>query len=103
MARGSVVYAVLSMMLGLVIAACAGLAARELFQRGRPGVAVALVAGLMGTVAGSPVAHMVSGDHEFHAFRPESFIAGFLGAILLLALYRGTQERTRGSEPRLFS
>lgn len=73
-----------------------------MFRAPRPPWPLALVAGILGTVAGAPVAHRISGTHEFHAFQPESFIAGLSGALILLMVIRFVKRRVGPSEPRLF-
>lgn len=87
---------------GLIYALVAGVLARAVLGHHRPGVAVAVMAGVFGTLAGAPVAHAVSGDHEFHAFQPESLIAGFGGAIVLLVFYRVVRSRLAPSERHIF-
>lgn len=91
------------MIAGLLLALIAGLLARAAFRRGPPSIPVALLAGVAGTVVGSPVAHAVSGEHEFHAFRPESFIAAIGGAVVLLWLQRRVVHRADPDDRRIFS
>lgn len=91
------------MVTGMALALLAGLLARGCVRGGRPGVAVSLAAGLIGAILGSPAVHALSGEHEFHAFRPESFIAALVGSWLLLSLYTAIRGRSQPSERRLFS
>lgn len=91
------------MIAGLLLSLIAGLLARFAFRRGRPGIVAAMLAGMVGAVFGSPVVHQISGEHEFHAFRPESFIAAIGGAIVLLWIHRRVRERGHPGDRRLFS
>lgn len=91
-----------SMIAGLVLALAAGLLARSAFSFGRPSVVVALLAGLAGMVAGAPVAHAISGEHEFHAFRPESFLSALVGAVVILWVYRRLRQGAHRGAPRIF-
>ncbi|UTI63354.1 GlsB/YeaQ/YmgE family stress response membrane protein [Paraconexibacter antarcticus] len=88
---------------GLAIALIAGLSARWLLRVPRPGIVVAAACGVVGMVIGAPIVHAISGEHEFHAFRPESFIAALLTALVLLLLYRRISRRPDAGERRLFS
>lgn len=87
---------------GLLIALVAGLCARLAVPEPRPGILAATVCGVLGMIIGAPVAHAVSGEHEFHAFRPESFLAAALAALLLLLLFRRVRRRPDAAERRLF-
>jgi uncharacterized membrane protein YeaQ/YmgE (transglycosylase-associated protein family) len=91
------------MLIGLIYALLAGLVARSVFRVPRPPFALALAAGVAGTVVGAPIAHRISGEHEFHAFQPESFIAGIIGAFVVLSIVRLVARRVSSSDDRLFS
>ncbi len=88
---------------GLLTALIAGLVARAMFTRERPGIFLALLAGFIGALVGSPIAHRLSGEHGFHAFQPESFIAALTGAVILLWLQQRLCRRGRPRERRIFS
>lgn len=91
------------MLVGLILAILAGLTARSVVPSPRPPVLAAAAAGVTGMIVGAPVAHRISGGHEFHAFQPESFIAGFVGALLILFLVRGITQKLAPDDRRLFS
>ncbi|MTD47419.1 hypothetical protein GKE82_25470 [Conexibacter sp. W3-3-2] len=89
---------------GILIAALAGLFARLMVPEPKPPRAAAVLAGFLGMLSGAPIAHKISADHEFHAFRPESTIAAVAGAYVLLVLLRLVIRRFGASEERrLFS
>lgn len=87
---------------GLIYALAAGLAAREMVGREKPGVLPSVVAGLLGTVVGAWLLHRLGGSHQFHAFQPESFVAGLVAALLLLIAYRLLRARIRPQSRRIF-
>ena len=87
---------------GLIYAVIAGLVAREVLGREKPNVAVAVLAGVLGTVVGSWLVHRIGGSHQFHAFRPESLIAGLGTAIVLLFAYRTAKDRLYPDQRRIF-
>ncbi len=92
-----------AVIVGLLISILAGLTARSVLPSPRPPVLLAGAAGVTGMVLGAPVAHRISSGHEFHAFQPESFIAGFVGALLILLVVRRIARRLAPDDRRLFS
>lgn len=91
------------MVAGLILATLAGLTARLMLPAPRAPFLLAVAAGVIGMVVGSPVAHRISGGHEFHAFKPESFIAGLVGALVILSVTRIITRRFAPDDRRLFS
>lgn len=87
---------------GLIYAVIAGLLARETQGRQKPNVAIAVLAGILGTVVGAWLVHRIGGSHQFHAFRPESFVAGLGAAIVILFAYRLVRGRLHPDQRRIF-
>ena len=74
----------------------AGVLARVLLVKNKPGVLMTILAGFGGSLVGYLVAHELLGRHEMHLFAPESLLPASAAAFgLLVAASRLRRARRR--------